>query len=108
MNEKAKVRQMVNEIIERGKKAKDSEEFIRTQLDKLKSLIIGLGYSNETIAYLEGVIIGSRGMIEQRNNSGEKPKMGRISTKKEELQTTGNNTISGCASCGGSRSASRC
>lgn len=108
MNEKDKVRQMANEIIEKGKKAKNSEEFIRTQLDNFKRLLIGLGYSKESIAFLEGIVEGSLGMMEQRNNSGEKTKIGRISTKKEELQTTGNNTISGCASCGGSRSASRC
>ena len=108
MSEKDKVKEMAREIIEKGKKAQNSEEFIRTQLDNFKSLLINLGYSNESIAFLEGIVEESLGMMEQRTNSGEEPKKHSISTKREEPKTTGYNTISGCASCGGSRSASRC
>lgn len=111
MSEKDKVREMAREIIEKGKKAQNSEEFIRTQLDNFKSLLINLGYSNDSIAFLEGIVEGSQGslgMMEQRNNSGEELPKDSVLTKKVEPQTTEYNTISGCASCGGSRSSSRC
>ena len=68
MSEKDKVKEMAKEIIEKGRKAQNSEEFIRTQLDNFKSLLINLGYSNESIAFLEGIVEGSLGMMEQRTN----------------------------------------
>ena len=108
MDEKDKVKEMANEIIKKGSKAQNSEEFIRTQLNSFKNSIINLGYSNESIAFLEEFIEGSLDMREQRTNSGEEPKKDNISTKRKEPQTTGYNTISGCASCGGSRRKSRC
>ena len=108
MNEKDNVREMAREIKKKKKKAQNSEEFIRTQLDNFKSLLINLGYSNDSIAFLEGIVEGSLGMMEQRNNSGEELPKDSVLTKKVEPQTTEYNTISGCASCGGIRRISRC
>ena len=39
MDEKDKVKEMANEIIKKGSKAQNSEEFIRTQLETLKSFL---------------------------------------------------------------------
>ena len=56
MNEKDKIRKIAKELLEKGRKANNSEKFIKTQLDYFRSLFINLGYSKESIAFLSDSI----------------------------------------------------